>query len=624
MADSFIQVPPNVDGGNKVKSDLVGDVHTPVHIIQSGTVTANAGTGFFQNDGATSAGNGIVIAGVTAGGVVKVIETNASGHVNIADGGGSITVDSSTLASETTLAALNDKIQNTPSGALLTGTARERFFDNFHEFDTTNTWEVVQTGTGMAITGPLGGAVAGSSPYLNISSGTTINQKTIILSRQTFNMPVDLRYQITASQRIANNRLIIGFVQVDPVTGAILTSTTYSTAPDVLNARNAAVHQHDGTVATTAQLRVRAAGAALNTFANAFGTGFTTVATGSSPNFLSATTYGLTMERDRISARAYGQNVTTNTGGQFGYDQTLVNPTAVYKLCIIVENLGTAPASSTDWRFHLINILDATRFDVSPRNAGTADGSKAFPFWAAGGTVGVTGTVSVSAVTAANLGVPAIQADIASAALTTTTTTAAVTPSFGTTYIVNIPVTAVTGTNPTLDIGVEESDDTGTNWYRVYDFPRITATGIYRSPPLTLRGNRIRYVQTVGGTTPSFTRAINRLQRSDDSPLRGQFIDRSIVVTTLNSTSPVFYIEGMRDFNLAFRCTAAGSTAAVLAMRFSADGTNWFTASPTLTAIAGIAVAKFTNEQWKFGQVIVQTAGVGTTFGEITLTGTSG
>jgi len=308
------------------------------------------------------------------------------------------------LATEDTLSKLNAKIKNTSFGALLAGTAQERFFENFHDFDTTNTWEVVQTGTGMTISGPLGGAAAGSSPYLNIASGTTINQKTIILSRETFSMPVDLRYQITASQRIANNRMIIGFVQVDPTTGAIVTSTTYSTAPDVLNARNAAVHQHDGTTATTAQLVVRAAGSALDTFANAFGTGFTTVATGTSPNFLSATTYGLTLDRDRINTRAYGQNVATNTGGQFSFDRVLPNPTAVYKLVIIVENLGTAPASSTNWRFHLINVLDATRFDVSPRNAGNTDGAKAFPFWSVGGTVGVTGSVTVSGTVTSNQG----------------------------------------------------------------------------------------------------------------------------------------------------------------------------------------------------------------------------
>ena len=274
-----------------------------------------------------------------------------------------------------------------PNGnKLLVGTARDRFFENFNTFNTSASgdWELVQTGSGMTITGPLGGAAAGASPYLNIASGTTAASKTIILSRSVFSMPLDLRYQITASQRIANNHFIIGFVQVDDA-GAIVTDTTYSTAVEILNARNAAYQKHDGTVATTANLHVRAAGSALDSIANAFGAGFTTAATGTGPNFIAATTYGLMMERDRISTRSWGQNVITNTGGQFGYDRLTVNPTKRYKLCIIVENVA-APATSTDWRLHLINVLDATRLDVSPRSAGTADLAKSFP---------VTGTVVV-------------------------------------------------------------------------------------------------------------------------------------------------------------------------------------------------------------------------------------
>lgn len=308
-------------------------------------------------------------------------------------------------ATEASLAALNAKVANTASGALLMGTARDRFFENFADFDTVDTWEVLQTGTGMAITGPLGGAAAGSSPYLNISSGTTASQKTVILSRATFSAPVDLRYQITASQRIANNRLLIGFVQVDEA-GAIVTSTSIIAAADVLNARNAVMHQHDGTTATTAQLRVRAAGSALDTFANAFGTGFTTVATGSTPNFLSATTYGLTMERDKLLSRAYGQNVLTNTGGQFSYDRILINTTVSYKLCIIVEN-QSAPASTTDWRLHLVNVMDAARLDVSPRNSGASDLSKAFPVT---GTVAATVSGTVTATVTAGTVNPVVPA----------------------------------------------------------------------------------------------------------------------------------------------------------------------------------------------------------------------
>lgn len=234
----------------------------------------------------------------------------------------------------------------------------------------------------------------------------------------------------------------------------------------------------------------------------------------------------------------------------------------------------------------------------------------------------VTTVTTCSAVTAANLNFPQIIADVASGALTTTTTTSAITPTFGATYIVQIPVTAVSGTNPTLDVGVEESDDSGTNWYRVYDFPRITATGAYRSPPLTMRGNRVRYVQTVAGTSPSFTRAVNRLQRSDDAPLRVQFIDRTIVPNTLNSTTSTYFIEGCRDFNVVVRCTAQ-TGAATIALQVSNDGTNFLTLSTTLATINGTAQAKYTNEMWKFGRLIVTAAGSGITLGEAVITGIS-
>lgn len=119
---------------------------------------------------------------------------------------------------------------------------------------------------------------------------------------------------------------------------------------------------------------------------------------------------------------------------------------------------------------------------------------------------------NIGTVSSAQLAVNTQVIDVASAAITTTTTSSTITPSAGISYEVNIPVTAVTGTSPTLQVTVQESDDTGGNWFDVYVFPTITTTGMYRSPLLPLIGNRVRYVQTVGGTTPSFTRQVNRVQ----------------------------------------------------------------------------------------------------------------
>lgn len=126
-----------------------------------------------------------------------------------------------------------------------------------------------------------------------------------------------------------------------------------------------------------------------------------------------------------------------------------------------------------------------------------------------------SGTVTtVGSVTSSQSAIPGIIADVASAAIITTTTTATLTPTFGVGYIVQIPVTVVTGTLPTYQVTVQESADSGTNWANVYAFPTIITTGFYYSPPLFFRGNRVRYVQTLTGTSPSFTRAINRLQMS--------------------------------------------------------------------------------------------------------------
>ena len=295
-------------------------------------------------------------------------------------------------------------------------------------------------------------------------------------------------------------------------------------------------------------------------------------------------------------------------------------------------NCGGAIIKRTDVRLHYSRMAEYTRHAVEL--AGARGGIDAARAQAVTGAVTVSGSLTtvstvttcstvttVASVTSNNSGIPLTVADVASAALTTTTTTAAITPASGVGYIVNIPVTAVTGTNPTLDVSIEESDDAGTNWFKVYDFPRITATGMYRSPILTLRGNRVRYVQTVGGTSPSFTRAVNRLQANVTNQQTIQLIDRSIVPNTGNSTSATLLIEGCVDFNFQIRCTAQ-TTAATIDLQASDDGTNWFTVTGTsLTTVVGLARVAVTNLQAKFARAIVTSAGTGITIGELILKG---
>lgn len=75
--------------------------------------------------------------------------------------------------------------------------------------------------------------------------------------------------------------------------------------------------------------------------------------------------------------------------------------------------------------------------------------------------------------------------------------------------VIEIRVTAASGTSPTLDVDLEDTFD-GTNWNKVTDVnsAAITAAGVtivrlnLKNTPTT---NRLRLNYTIGGTTPSFT-----------------------------------------------------------------------------------------------------------------------
>jgi hypothetical protein len=68
---------------------------------------------------------------------------------------------------------------------------------------------------------------------------------------------------------------------------------------------------------------------------------------------------------------------------------------------------------------------------------------------------------------------------------------------------IEIAVTAVTGTSPTLDVKVQESDN-DSDYNDVAVFPQITATGAYCRQVQSKKAY-LRLDYTVGGTTPSFT-----------------------------------------------------------------------------------------------------------------------
>jgi hypothetical protein len=277
-------------------------------------------------------------------------------------------------------------------------------------------------------------------------------------------------------------------------------------------------------------------------------------------------------------------------------------------------NCGGNFFKSTCNRIHFVREMEYTRLvtEIANQN-GIIDAAKALP-------VNITNSIGITSVTTSNgRNIPnVLVADVASAAITATANTATITPVSGTCYEVNIPVTAVTGTTPTMDVNIEESDDTGTNWFVVYSFPRITAIGIYRSPLLPFKGNRIRYTQTIGGTTPSFTRAINRIESNIGYvETFNQLFDRSIVLTTLNSVTPSLNISNARVAQLVINTGAITTTAPQLQLEGSDDnGVSWYSIGTAVTAIASTTVAgPLVNTQAGLLRARVSLAGVGVTAG---------
>lgn len=99
---------------------------------------------------------------------------------------------------------------------------------------------------------------------------------------------------------------------------------------------------------------------------------------------------------------------------------------------------------------------------------------------------------------------------VTSAAKTTTGNSGALTLDPGATLQVFLDVTAVSGTTPTLDVTVEWSHD-GASFFPAQppdSFTQVTAVS-KAVKNIPVKAPFYRVVWTIGGTTPSFTFAIN-------------------------------------------------------------------------------------------------------------------
>ena len=520
--------------------------------------------------------------------------------------------------------------------------------------------------------GPLGTGItySQSAGNLVINTGATANAELILRSTDFFEVPSVLRWQCLHSQRIANTNFVVELVDVLGDNCGITVNSAVSITVNIpgspFTSANVGQSVSIGGISGVAGIPGRYAIASVAgplvtlTVAGwpASGTGTCTVYGWNFHRaaYTGATATALDYDAGRkgyASGNTAATIATSLSPGHMGImtledgmgallDQLIASGTAVATtqrasrvvnvpdelanlyLQIRCTNGTTAPASTTAWTIGMTSVSEYSSVNVAVNTVRPQPANSVMPV-SIGNVPAVTvssGTITtVSTVTAANLNFNQLVADVASAALTSSATTAAITPTFGIAYQVNIVVGAVTGTSPTLDVSIEESDDGGTSWYKVYDFPRITTgSASYRSPMIPLIGNRVRYVQTVGGTTPSFTRSVNRLQSSYPALVHRQAVDRSISLTTLNSVTPTLIARDAGNATqLVINVGAITTTAPALQLEGSDDfGASWYAIGTPLTAVANSTVqATFSSINAAALRARVSTAGVGVTAGYV-------
>lgn len=186
----------------------------------------------------------------------------------------------------------------------------------------------------------------------------------------------------------------------------------------------------------------------------------------------------------------------------------------------------------------------------------------------------LTSVTTVSTVSSALLQSTTVTV-IASAAITSSNTTAGTAVGNIQSCAFTVLVTAVSGTNPTYDLDIEVSRD-NVNWKKLYSFERITASGSYWSPVIAFEGTHLRCVQTVSGTTPSFTRSVSLLTKQIEGRKFTRFIDRTLNLNSLGSVTPTYEPSSCKNFSLVVVTNSGGTGPSIIDLQGSEDSSNWF------------------------------------------------
>jgi hypothetical protein len=184
-----------------------------------------------------------------------------------------------------------------------------------------------------------------------------------------------------------------------------------------------------------------------------------------------------------------------------------------------------------------------------------------------------------------------------------------------------VQVTNVLGTNPTLNVVLQTSQDGGATWQDVFHFEQLTADGSAVMPPNKIFGLH-RYVWNVGGTLPSFTFSILETGCAQDVGLSRRIFDytAALLAGTLNAVSAPLTVAGAHAL-AAFVTLAAGGTPGSYVLEVSPDGVNWVPVGGPTAAVAGATISlEGTFVPAQYARVRCSAAGTGQTGSVVALT----
>lgn len=251
-------------------------------------------------------------------------------------------------------------------------------------------WEVIQVGEGQNIDASLPGNTL-------ISTGVTPNAETIILSRESFTVPMRGLFGFQISQKIANQDFYLEFVSVDKVTKV----------PDDLHKVAWKISGTDSVTTTNARTVTQTGGMVLVESANlSVSVAQTTSALYELELFADEAWYH-TRTMDSTAGRSYSAVRHNN----------IPDPNGLYKMQIRVKNGAVAPASSTNLQLNFVNVVDYAELTAEITSGrGSASAGQALSVNAAGGTISTVTTLTTGNMVSKTLG-----GTITTSAITTST-----------------------------------------------------------------------------------------------------------------------------------------------------------------------------------------------------------